>query len=161
MWWTSWQSRIKIKGQCLTVPNNLIVVRFKSHRMTMLTNYPFITSHYRYVLASCFRPYLNMTLLIPLNRLRVFGSKFFTIATGLSRISSIASFLLRIIDIFILHSAMIVLTSFISLVSGFVIQRIALSIWLLVALLACLWRLIAVSEVESCNFVRIHLNSYM
>ena len=66
-----------------------------------------------------------MTLVIPLNRLRVFGSKFFTMAAGLNRKSLIFSLFFKIVAIFILKSAMIVLSFVMSPATSFVVHFIA------------------------------------
>ena len=84
-------------------------------------------------LANCLRPYLNMALVMPLNRLRDLGSKFFTIAAGRKRKSSIFSLPRKIIVIFNLNSVMIVLSLVMSPTTGFVVQRMARPIWQCVA----------------------------
>ena len=62
---------------------------------------------------------------MPFNRLRVFGSKFFTIVAGLNRRYFMLSLPLKIIVIFILKSIMIVLSFDISLATGFVVYAYA------------------------------------
>ena len=65
---------------------------------------------------------------MPLNRLRVSSSKFFTMTASLNRKSSIFSLFFKIIAIFILKSAMIVLSFVMSHATGFVVHFIARSI---------------------------------
>ena len=72
---------------------------------------------------------IHFPLVIPLNRLRVFGSKFYTIAAGRKRKSSMLSLFRKIIAKFILKSALIVLSSVISMATGFVVHRIPRPIW--------------------------------
>ena len=69
-----------------------------------------------------------MTLVMSLNRLRVFGSNYFTMAAGLNHKFSMFSFFLKIIAVFILKSAMSVLSFVISPVTDFVVHFIARSI---------------------------------
>ena len=130
---SAWMPCIDVDGQYFTVPKILVAARFRPHCMTMSTFSPLMASRSYSAFPKCLRSYLNMALRMPLNRLRVFGSKFFTIAAGLKHRFSIVSLSRWTIIIFILKSAMIVLLFDMSSAIGFVVHRIVYTIWLCVA----------------------------